>query len=155
MKSEIKSKKGITLIALLITVTIMIILATSTVTIVTNNLSDTKKYAFTSELELIEKRMTVINKEISLGTTAYDDIGTKYEDLDDTKKQKVSEILNQNGINDYSKYIYMTRGDLSKLGLKNIEQDVIISYDNSIVYSYDGIRLNGGMYYSIKEISNM
>ena len=29
--------------------------------------------------------MTVINKEISLGTTAYDDIGTKYEDLDDTK----------------------------------------------------------------------
>ena len=49
----------------------------------------------------------------------------------------------------------MTRGDLSKLGLKNIEQDVIISYDNSIVYSYDGIRLNGGMYYSIKEISNI
>ncbi len=34
----------------------MIILATSTVTIVTNNLSDTKKYAFTSELELIEKK---------------------------------------------------------------------------------------------------
>ncbi len=71
--------------------------------------------------------MTVINKEISLGTTAYDDIGTKYEDLDDTKAKSKSEILNQNGINDYSKYIYMTRGDLSKLGLKNIEQDVIIS----------------------------
>ena len=36
-----------------------------------------------------------------------------------------------------------------------MEQNVIISYGNSEVYSYDGIKIDGEMYYSIEELNNI
>jgi len=158
MKNTIRNKSGITMVFLVITLVILVILATSVVTIMKQNINDTKIYSFITELEIIERKMNVINKEIALGSTAYESIGTKYEDIetvyDEEVREKIEGILSQNGITDYSNYRYLCAkdGDLLKLGLKNIEQDVIISYDNSIVYSYDGLLLDGKVYYSIEEV---
>lgn len=155
MGIKINKNSGITMVTLLITVILLAILASVTVTVSRDSLAQSRKYNFTSELEIIQQKMLIINKEIQLGSTTYSDIGTKYNDLDTDKKQKVEQILNQNGITECSKYIYMSQEDLLKLGLKNIKQNVIISNENSIVYSYDGVKINGNMYYSIEEINNM
>lgn len=154
MRNTLRSKNGISLVILVITLVILAILTIAGVTITKQSLNDSKVYSFITELEVIEKKMSVVNKEISLGSDAYEDIGTKYEDLDSAKQQKIQKILYQSGISDYSKYIYLSaeNGDLLKLGLKNIDQDVIISYDNSVVYSYDGLYLNGRIYFSIEEV---
>ena len=155
VKEKLKYEKGITLSILVITVIVLAILASVTVTVSMSGLDETKKYNFVSQLELVQQKMLVINKEIELGTTAYDDIGISYNNLNSTVKEEVRKILNQNGITDYSKYTYMSKSDLEKIGLKNMEQDVIISYGNSEVYSCDGIKIDGTMYYSIEELNNI
>lgn len=155
MKNKFREKNGVTMVALIITVVLLAILASVTVSVSKDSLIETKKYNFVSELEIIQQKILVINKEIELGSTTYDEIGTKYDDLEDTKKQMVREILGKNGITNYSKYIYMSVEDLSKIGLKNSKQDVIISRENSIVYSYDGVNLNGTMCYSIEEANKV
>jgi len=155
MKKILKSNKGITLSILVITVVVLCILAGVTIDISRESLITTKKYDFVSEIDLVQQKMLVINKEIDLGTTSYNNIGTKYNDLDTVTKQNVQKILNQNGISDYSKYVYMSIADLSKIGLKNMEQNVIISYGSSIVYSYEGITINGNTYYSIEELNSI
>ncbi len=155
IKGNLKSGKGVTLTILIITVVVLAILASVTVTVSMSGLDETKRYNFVSELELVQQKMLVINKEIELGTTAYDDIGISYNNLNSTVKEEVRKILNQNGITDYSKYTYMSKSDLEKIGLKNMEQDVIISYGNLDVYSYNGIKIDGKMYYSIEELNNI
>lgn len=155
MNYNIKSNSGITMVVLIITIILLIILTSVTATVSKDSLIQSKKYGFLSELEIIQKKVSVINKEIQLGSTAYNDIGTKYDDLDTNKKEKVKEILKQNGITDCYKYIYMSKEDLLKIGLKNIEQNVIMSNENSIVYSYDGIRLKGNTYFSIEELNKI
>jgi len=154
MESILKRKEGVTLSILIITIVVLVILAGVTINISRDSLTATKKYNFISELELVQEKMLVVNKEISLGSSVYNNIGIKYDDLDSSIQQKVLEILTQNGITDYSKYTYMSKEDLAKIGLKNIEQDVIISYGNSIVYSYEGIKINGNTYYSINELKD-
>ena len=155
IKVNLKSLKGVTLTILIITVIVLSILASVTVTVSMSGLDETKKYNFVSELELVQQKMLVINKEIELGTTAYENIGISYDNLNETLKEEVRKILNQNGITDYSKYTYMSKSDLEKIGLKNMEQDVIISYGNLDVYSYNGIKIDGKMYYSIEELNNI
>lgn len=147
-------KDGVTLSILIITIVVLTILAGVTINISRDSLIETKKYNFISELELVQEKMLVVNKEISLGSSVYNNIGIKYDDLDSSMQQKVQEILTQNGVTDYSKYTYMSKEDLSKIGLKNIEQDVIISYGKSIVYSYEGLEINDNMYYSIYELKD-
>lgn len=155
IKENLKSENGVTLTILIITVIVLSILASVTVTVSMSGLDETKKYNFVSELELVQQKMLVINKEIELGTTAYENIGISYDNLNETLKEEVRKILNQNGITDYSKYTYMSKSDLEKIGLKNMEQDVIISYGNLDVYSYNGIKIDGKMYYSIEELNNI
>ena len=161
MKNTIRNKNGITMLILVITIVVLAILAGSVVTITKNNITDSKIYSFVNELEIIERKMTVINKEIALGSTAYDSIGTKYDDIADVYNEKVKErvenVLSKNGIEDFTNYRYLSaeNGDLLKLGLKNINQDVIISYDNSIVCSYDGLIIDGKTYYSISEVRTL
>ena len=155
IKKKLQSNKGITLSILVITVIVLGILASVAVTVSMSGIDESKKYNFISQLELVEQKMLIINKEIELGTTAYDNVGTPYNNLDITLKEKVANILNQNGITDYSKYTYLSISDLEKIGLKNMEQNVIISYGNSEVYSCDGIKIGGNMYYSIDEVINI
>lgn len=161
MKSTLRSQSGITLVILVITMVVLAILSVSIVTIVKNNINNSKIHSFVTELEIIEKKMYVINKEISLGSTAYEDIGTKYDDIEDVYDEdvlaQVETVLEQSGVVDYSNYRYLSEknGDLLKLGLKNIAQDVIISYDNSVVYSYDGILIDGKLYYTIEEVQTL
>jgi len=154
MKNTVMKEKGITLVILVITIVVLAILATTVVTLTKNTLDDTKIYSFVTELEVIEKKMYVINKEIALGSTAYEDVGTKYDDLDSATQEKIQVILNENSVSDYSNYRYLEaeKGDLLKLGLKNINQDVIISYDNSVVYSYNGLFLDGEIYHTIEQV---
>lgn len=155
VKEMLKYEKGITLSILIITVIVLTILASVTVTVTMTGLDESKKYNFISQLELVEQKMLIINKEIELGTTVYDNIGIPYNNLDTTLKEKVANILNKNGITEYSKYTYLSISDLEKIGLKNMEQNVIISYGNSEVYSCDGIKIDGTMYYSIEELNNI
>ena len=155
MKNKFYKNSGITMVALVITIVLMAMLASVTVTVSRDSLIETKKYNFVSELEIIQQKILVVNKEIELGSNTYENIGTKYDDLDDTKKQRVREILGQNGISNYSKYIYMSKEDLEEIGLKNNSQDVIISRENSIVYSYNGIEIKGNMCYSIEDTNKV
>lgn len=155
VKEMLKYEKGITLSILIITVIVLTILASVTVTVTMTGLDESKKYNFISQLELVEQKMLIINKEIELGTTVYDNIGIPYNNLDTALKEKVANILNKNGITEYSKYTYLSISDLEKIGLKNMEQNVIISYGNSEVYSCDGIKIDGTMYYSIEELNNI
>lgn len=158
MRKTIRNKNGITMVVLVITLVVLVILSASVVTITKNNITDSKMYSFINELEIIEKKMTIINKEIALGSTVYESIGTKYEDIaevyNDKVRERVEKILSKNGIEDFENYRYLSAadGDLLKLGLKNIKQDVIISYDNSIVCSFDGLTIDGKTYYSINEV---
>lgn len=155
MYDKMYKSSGITLVTLVITLVLMAILAGVVVSVSKESILDSKITSFVTELEIIQQKVLVMNKEIQLGSTVYDGIGIKYDDLDNNKKNKVKTILAKHNITEFSNYIYMSKEDLLKIGLKNIEQNVIITNENFIVYSFDGIEIDGETYYSIEEIDNM
>lgn len=152
MKKTLKREKGITIMMLTIVLIIMAILAMTIASITSNNLKESKSYAFLTELDAIERKLQLIKKEINLGVTAYDNIGTKYAALDESKKSKVQHILDICGISDYNDFCYLSKADLEKIGIVNVGQEVIVSFEDAIVFSYTGLKINGDVIYSADEI---
>ena len=70
-----KDSKGITLTSLIITVIILIILTGVTTFFGTEVIDYTEENKFVTELKIIQEKVNIINEEISLGSTTYNNVG--------------------------------------------------------------------------------
>jgi len=151
------NNKGITLIALIITIVVMLIIIGVTVNTSLNALNKTKLRGFYTQLEYVQKRIDDIastNESYinSNGNKVYlKEQGTV---LKSAQKTNLQNILNTEGMGlglSVSTFRYFTKEQLeSVLGLSDIDYDVFVDFNSRTVIAEDGIKIGGKTYHILK-----
>ncbi len=144
-----KDEKGITLIALVLTIIIMVLLVGVVAYSGVDSINSAKKVKFISELETIQAKVNTIyekRKSSDSEKIYYDNLGKAVTEANSTI---VSKAL---GSTETSGFKYFTKTDLQLLDLSNIGQDVLINFDTRRVVSLTGLEIDGKMCYSLLDI---
>jgi len=156
----VKQDKGITLVALIVTVVVMVIIAGVSINIGTESLDATRLKGFYTQLEVVQKRVDDIastNEAYldSSGNTVYlKEQGVAYEGLSSTQQDVLKGILESEGASlelTASNFRYFTSNQLkSILDLSEIEYNVFIDFDNRVIIAEEGVTVNDITYHILK-----
>ena len=140
----IKNERGITVIALVVTIVITLIIAATTIYVGTENIDYSKMVKFVSYMQAIQKKVDLISE--------YDNYTLYGEEVtaDSTQISKLSQILNLNlDAIDTSKLRYFNEEKIaSDLEIDGIEDEIIVDFETREVISLNGIKYDGEIYYT-------
>lgn len=151
-----KEEKGITLVALILTVVVLIILAGVSIQTGSESLESTRLQGFYTELEIIQKRVdNIVATNESYVDNEENIVYLKEQgsDLTEVQKNNLQNILNLEGLNDVSvtNFRYFTVEELENiLDLLEMEYNVFIDFDNRIIVAEDGIEIGDTTYYTLE-----
>lgn len=145
-----KSSKGITLVALIMTVVIMLILASTATYTGIESYNKAEQIKFVSQMQLIQAKVDelVQDKEFDSSTVG--------ETLTEAQKQIANKAVDNNEFSiptieeDIEKYLrYFDKYALSKdLDIDNVEEDIIINFKTREVMSTVGFEYEGTIYFA-------
>ncbi len=145
---KIKSEKGITLIALIITVVIMLILAAVSINVGLDSLKSTELEGFYTELGIIQKKVDYI-------ASTNENYSTLGAALNSTQKNKLNIILGKEASDlnvQATDFRYFTVNEIkSVLGLENIKYDVFIAFKTRTVVAEKGVTIDGDTYHMLPD----
>lgn len=159
IKSKKNNEKGITLIALLTTVAVMLIIVGISIGTGTDSISSTRLKGFYSQLELIQKRVDDIVSTnegyyvTNNGTQTYVDIKTQTGSaLTSEQSTFLQGVLTTESLSiPVSEFKYYTIDNLEKeLNLSEMEYNVFIHFKTRTIVSEKGIKSKGNTYYILK-----
>jgi len=155
IKRQISSDKGITLIALMITVIVLLIIGGVSILTGTESIDSTRLKGFYTELEIIQKRVDDIaatNESYvdGEGNTLY--LKEQGEDLNDDQILLLEDIkLSENIDINPTNFRYFTAKKLEDiLDLFKMKYNVFIDFDNRIVIAEEGIKVGNKTYYVLE-----
>lgn len=150
-----KEEKGITLVALIITVIVLAIIARVAVNYSEVSLDNIRLQGFYTKLEIIQKRVddiTVTNESYidSNGDLVY--IKSQGQNLTEEQQSFVQNILSSQNINvAIEEFRYFTESDLQNiLDLSEIDQNVFIHFDSRTIIAENGIRIGDTTHYMLE-----
>ena len=148
MKNK-KSQKGITIIALVLTIIILLILGSVATYTGIESYNRAEQIKFVSQMQLIQAKVDEKVQEDGFESTT---IGTE---LTENEKKIVYSAVNTDGISlptteDFNKYVrYLSKENLrTQLELDNIDEDIIINFKTREVISTIGFEYGGTTYYT-------
>lgn len=160
-----KKEVGITMVALIITILLMVILITATVNYGVNSLNSIKFQNFKYELEQVQGKVDTIYEKIKLGETDYFMIGANVTDNEEaenvlqmTRGINYSNILDSQKDNyyyqeTYTYYRYLTQYEIQDLlDISSEPGDMIINFKTRDVISVQGFTLDEKTYYTISQM---
>lgn len=147
-------ESGITLVILVITIIILGIIASIVVVSSMDSINYTKRTAFMSEIKLMREKVNIANKEILIGSTAYEDVGKAIASLSSEEQLTINDLFAKYNIlpEEQSKYKYFDSTELEKLGIYNTENIAVINFSNLDIISITGVKLDGTIYHTVKEL---
>ena len=154
-----KNQKGITLVALIIIVAVLLILASVSVEFGTESMDVTRLKGFYLELEIVQKRVDeIFVKNETYSVKKSDDTETVIEiknagsDLTDEQKSNLEEILQSEEIElDLSSFRYFTKADIENiLDISDINYDLFINFENRLIVAEQGIKIGDKIYYVLE-----
>lgn len=145
-----KNEKGITLVALGITIIVLSILAAVSISTGKKTIEENKVIAFINELKIVQSEVNIIVEKQKMGNTSYDSIGTKISDLDTgTLAKLTSGCFKGKTAEEMAEFKYYKVSDLKRMGIDNVEQEVVINLKTREVLSVEGIQDSGKMCYKL------
>ncbi len=141
-KINLKNEKGITLIALVVTIVVLLILAGITINIGTQSIKDSREDALLSELGMVQNAVLQRKTKADLTTNeAYPgdkiDIATVNSVIAEINSQQTEEDieLKDNSEGKESNYYLLTTSNngLNNLGITNSESEYIVNYETGEV----------------------
>ena len=163
-KKEIVKEKGITLIALIITVIILAILAGVTISFSRKDIGNSTESSQLSELGIIQN--AVLQKKIKVDLTGETYPGQKITDLSINLDELIEDInykkafgevsISRKDTNDENYYLISeANGACKELGIKNVEDEYIVNYETGEVINYTlRITANGKPLYIYAQSTN-
>ncbi len=139
-----KKENGITLIALVITIVVLLILTGITYTAGGGLYEYSKVKVFLSELKVVQSQVNIVSEKIKLGNTEYLTYGRKL--TTEEQKKYINGPL-QNVGDSLSNYQYFTSIELEKINARKVKQDILINFETRDVVSVNGIEINNAIYY--------
>ena len=147
-----KQEKGITLVALVITVLVMSILAGTAISSGRSIIDSNKVMAFIQELKIVQSEVNVIVEKQKQGDTSYDAIGIEVSRLDtETMTKLVKGPLKGKTAEEIIDFKYYRVSDLQQMGIENVNQSVLINLKTREVISVNGIEDAGKMCYKLED----
>lgn len=150
-----KQNKGITMIALLATVVIMVVLATVTVNIGTKEIDRAKLEDLKTTMLLIKGRAQIVADKEEFGED-YDSTGMlKLTDATGYNTSKLQSIFNN--IDTSNLYIWnQTAMDNNSIDVEITKEDFfVINYETGEVYYSLGFTYEDNTYYSLTQLQNI
>lgn len=152
MKSINQSSKGITLIALIITVIILLILASVATYSGISVIRHSKLVAFTTELKIMQTQVNELyekwrNEEKVNGKNVLE-LGQEILDSNTQAKTALSgaELTDQTG------YRYYNQETIKELNIEGVESEFLINIESRSVVSYEGMKYDGKIYYTLEQL---
>ena len=146
MKNK-KSQKGITIIALVLTIIILLILASVATYTGIESYDRAEQIKFVSQMQLIQTKVDEVVQK--------NDFASLGDALNEKQKNIVNNAVNSDGIswptteefNDYVRY-FSKEKLRTQLELDNIDEDIIINFKTREVISTVGFEYGGTTYYT-------
>ena len=147
------NKRGVTFFALVLTILIALILITTSIAVISNNISNSRISSFAEEMSNIEEAVALYyfeNKELpSIPETGVISKVAILEEVPD--KTSFEAELNSNGDSNFENFY---RLNLNKIGVTrtNYNENSFVIVENSHhVYYLEGIKSKGNIYFSISQ----
>lgn len=150
-----KKENGITLVALVITIIVLLIIASISINYGTGSLDNTRLQGFYTKMEIIQKRVD----DIAVTNESYvnNDGEVLYikhlgKNLTEEQQNFVQNILLEKSINvPIAEFRYFTLSDLQNiLDLSEMDQNVFIHFDSRTIIAEDGITIGDTTYYMLE-----
>lgn len=143
-----KNTKGITLISLVITIVVLVILASIATYSGIDVVRSSKLTAFSTELKIMQTQVNALYEEKDKT-----DIGDAIEGNIKTQADKVF-TAGESGITSQEGYKYWSQEQIKKLGIEGVEQDFFVNLEKRSIVSYQGFEYKGKTYYTLEQIPN-
>ena len=129
------NEKGITLVALVITIIVLLIIISITVSISGNQIKETKSRKIATELGIVEHALLETKTKIEYTGDDYPGSPVSSEELNTlTSKMGISNLLDEEHIENY--YL-LEEENLRKIGIENSEYKYIVNYKTGEVLNKD------------------
>lgn len=155
----LKNNKGITMIALVITIAILMLLAGATTYSGLSTVRDSRYYNAISEIKIMQAKVNEWYEDYKHGDTSIWDKGKNLsgsgKESQAIKAYNSTKKNNLNGIDigSIAGYKYFDKDSIkNELDIDGISYDFIINIDTRTVILVDGIEKDGIIYYSLCEI---
>ena len=166
LKQISKNTKGITLMALVITIVLLLILASISVYSGVNVVKSSRFTSFTAELKIMQTQINEMYQKytdggsIDVGGNTYqgEEILNIGKDISST--QDVTDQANfvftseESGITDKEGYKYFDLQTIKDLNIEGVEGEFFINVQKRSVISYDGFNYENERYYTLEQIPN-
>jgi len=151
MKNE-KNNKGITLMALVITIVILIILASIGTYSGIQVVKSAQFTAFSTELKIMQTQVNKLYEEKKNGNDDVDALGKTISSSSTTVQSHATNAFNASGITDTSNYKYFDTDTIKSLNIEGVEGEFFVNVDKRSVVSYDGFEYEGKTYYTLEQL---
>lgn len=153
LKKITKDNKGITLIALILTIIIMLILVSVTTYTGIDTYKESKVTAFVSQMQLIQSKVDNIKNEKTI-----DELMLFGEDANSSNQiSSINSAFSNSEItsNDINSYRYFTKSKLLEIfDIEEAYDDVMINFTTREVVSLNGVEYKGTKYYTQYKLPN-
>ena len=149
MEEKLKSKKGITLVSLVVTIAVLIILASIATYSGVNVIKESKLNKFIAEMKIMQTEVNNLYDRYSSGEVSVLEIG---KELDSEANNVFTE--SSSGITDSSGYRYYDRETIESLGIEGVEEEFYVNVEKRSVISRLGIEYEGEKYYTLEQLPN-
>lgn len=143
-----QNKKGITLISLVITIIVLLILASVATYSGLNVVNSSKLTAFTTELKIMQTQVNAIYEEDSGKQIGEEITGDIQIQANKIFTESESGIVSQEG------YRYWSQDLIKELGIEGVEQDFFVNLGKRSIVSYQGLKYEGKTYYTLNQVPN-
>ena len=146
----LNERKGITLVSLVITIVVLIILASIGTSAGIDVIKQAKLNNFTTELEVMQVKVNELYDEYSSGNNDVLDYG---KDLNLSGGQADKVLTSSiSGVTDKSDYRYYDKTTINDLKLEEIDSEFFVNVKTRSVVSYNGVEYEGITYYTLEQL---
>ncbi len=141
-----KSNKGITLVALIIMVIVISILAGLLVNTSMSAYRSAKVTQFVARMNMVQSKVNIAYASIKKGDTTAENYGIRATAANSSLQDKMKKA---SGSDQLDQFRYLSSSHLkSDLDLENIPEDIIVNFNTREIYSLNGIKRDGKIYYN-------
>ena len=145
---RIKNNNGVTLVSLVIIIIVLLILASIAGYNGYESIQNSKKTAFTTELQMIQAK---VNNYHEKGYDVYKDLGQiiTTENVSNIKKAKLEASV---GVTIDENYKFFDSSEYADIDIYGVNSKTLINFETKQVISIDGINIDGEYYYTLEQL---
>ena len=152
MKKVYMNAKGITLIALVVTVIVLLILASVATYSGIQLIESSKLTTFTAEMKIMQTHVNELYEQLKSGKISNEEIGKSLEYNTEVEGQVNKVLKTVLDIEDTTGYRYFDQDTIQDLGIEGVKQEFFINVEKRDVVSYKGLKYHGEMYYTLIQL---